>query len=296
MNNRETFVRATRRPRDRMPLGSWDCQVHVYGDPARFVPRRQSAYSPPRAHFEDVHNLATALGLSFVSIVQASVYGTDHSALLDALGRGMRGIFDRVTYRGIAIVDDEVSDRALEDLHAAGVRGARFNFWRYLNVAPSIATFRRALERISQFGWHARVHVTEPELLELQDELRSVTLPIVIDHMGHLPFRDGLDQPGVSIILDLLQRDNWWMMLSHGDRNSATEQPWDDSLAFARAYYKAAPERCIWATDWPHPEYPKSPVNDVELVELLFRQLEDPDARQRVLVDNPARLHGERVR
>jgi predicted TIM-barrel fold metal-dependent hydrolase len=84
------------------------------------------------------------------------------------------------------------------------------------------------------------------------------------------------------------------MMLSHGDRNSATEQPWDDSLAFARAYYQAAPERCIWATDWPHPEYPKTPVNDAELVELLFRQLDDPDAWQRVLVDNPARLHIER--
>jgi predicted TIM-barrel fold metal-dependent hydrolase len=184
-----------------MPVGSWDCQVHVYGDAARFAPRKQSAYSPPRAYFEDVHKLATTLGLSFVSIVQASVYGTDHSALLDALGRRPGGVFDSVTYRGIAIVDDEVSDRTLEDLHAAGVRGARFNFWRYLKVVPSIATFRRSLERIGRFGWHARVHVTEPELLELQDEFRSVTLPIVIDHMGHLPFRDGLDQPGVSIIL-----------------------------------------------------------------------------------------------
>jgi predicted TIM-barrel fold metal-dependent hydrolase len=84
-------------------------------------------------------------------------------------------------------------------------------------------------------------------------------------------------------------------MLSHGDRNSSMDTPWDDSLAFARAYFQAAPERCIWATDWPHPEYPKEPVNDAELVELLFRQLEDPEARRKVLVENPARLHGEHL-
>ena len=221
------------------------------------------------------------------------MYGTDHGALLDALSRGPGGTVDGITYRGIAIVDDTVSDRTLEDLHSAGVRGVRFNFWRRLNVVPSVATFRRTLERIQPFGWHARVHVTEPELLELQDEFRSVDVPIVIDHMGHLPFAGGLSQPGVTTVLDLLERSNWWIMLSHGDRNSATDAPWDDSLAFARAYYGAAPDRCVWATDWPHPEYPRTPVNDAELVELLARQIEDPDALRRVLVVNPARLHRE---
>ena len=294
MSVRETFIRDTRPPREAPPAGSWDCQVHVYGEPARYPPRRHGAYAPPRAYFEDVHKMARTLGLSFVSIVQASIYGTDHSALLNALSRGSGGMLDGVTYRGIAIVDEEVSERTLEDLHAAGVRGVRFNFWRWLNVVPTISAFRRTLERIAPFGWHARVHVTEPELLELQDEFRSVTTPIVLDHMGHLPFDGGLDQPGALIVLDLLQRNNWWLMLSHGDRNSATESPWSDSLAFARRYYRAAPDRCIWATDWPHPEYPKKPVNDAELVELLFRQLEDPHARKRVLVDNPARLHGEK--
>lgn len=293
MSDRETFDRNTRPPSPAMPSGSWDCQVHVYGDPARFAPRRQSAYAPPRAYWEDVHKLATTLGLGYVAIVQASVYGTDHGALVDALQRGPGGTVDGVTYRGIAIIDDEVSDRTLEDLHAAGIRGVRFNFWRRLNVVPTVATFRRTLERTRQFGWHARVHVTEMELLELEEEFKSVTSPIVMDHMGHLPFAGGIDQVGVPIILDLLQRDNWWMMLSHGDRNSSTDAPWDDSLPFARTYYDAAPDRCIWATDWPHPEYPKPPVNDAELVELLFRQLGDVDARRRVLVDNPARLHGE---
>lgn len=292
MSERETFVRDTRPPEEAMPSKSWDCQVHVYGDPQRFPPRKQGAYTPPKAYFEDVHKMALTLGLGFVSIVQASLYGTDHGALIEALRRGRDGL-DGVRYRGIAIIDDDVSDKTLEDLNEAGVRGVRFNFWKRLNVVPTLSTFHRTLARIQQFGWHARVHVTEPELFELQDEFRNVKAPIVLDHMGHLAFREGLAQPGVEIVHDLLRRDNWWMMLSHGDRNSATDKPWDDSLEFARSYYSIAPDRCVWATDWPHPEYPKEPINDAELVELLCRQLEDEEARTRVLAVNPARLHGE---
>jgi 2-pyrone-4,6-dicarboxylate lactonase len=82
-------------------------------------------------------------------------------------------------------------------------------------------------------------------------------------------------------------------MLSHGDRKSATEYPWDDSLPFAEAYFEAAPDRCVWATDWPHPEYPKTPVNDAELVELIYRCLPDKGAVEKVLATNPARLHRE---
>jgi predicted TIM-barrel fold metal-dependent hydrolase len=276
-----------------VPEGSWDCQVHVYGDPRRFPPRKQGAYQPPRAYFDDIHRTAKILGLGYVSIVQASIYGTDHSALLEALARGRDGL-EGVRYRGIGIVDDTVTDRELEDLHAAGMRGVRFNFWKRLNVVPSIPTFRRTLERIGPLGWHARVHVTEPEILELQDEFRAVTnIQIVIDHMGHVPFAGGLGQGGVPAAKDLLARDNWWMMLSHGDRNSSTEAPWADSIELARAYYEIAPGRCVWATDWPHPEYPKTPVNDAELLELLSRQMGDAAALRHVLADNPARLHGE---
>jgi len=294
MRTAETFVRETRSPGIRPPKGAWDCQVHVYGDPVRFPPRSTKAYAPPKACFADVHSMARTLGLQYVSIVQASVYGSDHGALVDALARGTNGHYDGVNYRGIAIVTDEVSDKELHRLHEAGVRGARFNFWKRLNVTPTVAEFRRSLERISQLGWHARVHVTAEELSELYGVFQSVRQPIVLDHQGHLAFSEGLEQPGHKIVLNLLQRENWWIMLSHGDRNSTTEFPWDDALPFAEAYFEAAPDRCVWATDWPHPEYPKTPVNDAELVELIYRCLPDKGAVEKVLATNPARLHRER--
>ncbi|WP_130226414.1 amidohydrolase family protein [Bradyrhizobium sp. Leo121] len=294
MTERETFVRTTRPPRPKLPAGSWDCQVHVYGDPARFPPRAQRAYPPPKAYFEEVHALASTLGMTYVSIVQASIYGADHSVLIDALSRGKNGTYEGIIYRGIAIVNDEISDKELLRLHEAGVRGARFNFWKRLNVTPTVPEFRRSLERIAQFGWHARVHVTAPELQELQGVFAAAKGTFVIDHMGHMPFTDGMGQPGPRIILDLLKRDNWWIMLSHGDRSSSTEQPWDDAIPFTRAYFEAAPDRAVWATDWPHPEYPKTPVNDAELVELIYRCLPDAEDARKVFVTNPRRLHGER--
>lgn len=292
MSERESFDRATRAPHPAVPAGAWDCQVHVYGDPARFPPRRKAAYSPPKAYFADLHRMAKAIGMSNVSIVQASTYSTDHGALLDALGQGEDGVYDGIRYHGIAIVNDSLSDADLLKLHEAGVRGARFNFWKRLNVVPTIPEFRRSLERIAQYGWHARVHATADELLELGDELAATKGTLVLDHQGHLECGAGLEQPARKVVKRLLERDNWWIMLSGGERNSANDIPWDDAVPFGRSYYPLAPDRCVWATDWPHPEYAKTPINDADLVELLYRYLPDREAVQRVLVDNPARLHG----
>ena len=292
MSEREAFSRDTRTPNPPVPPGAWDCQLHIYADPERFPPRRQAAYPPPRAWFADAHAMSKAIGMTHVSIVQATVYSSDHGALLDALGQCTNGVYDGIHYHGVAIVNDALSDAALLQLHEAGVRAARFNFWKRLNVAPSIPEFHRSLARIAELGWHARVHATAVELLELEDLFASAKGTLVLDHMGHMKAAEGLDQPGRQVIRRLMERENWWMMLSCGERESATDYPWDDMVPFGASCYAMAPDRCIWATDWPHAEYPKTPINDADLVELLYRYLPDREAVQRVLVDNPARLHG----
>lgn len=291
--DREPFSRDTRAPRPPVPAGAWDCQLHIYGDPVRFPPQRKSAYKPLKAWFDDAHAMSKALGMTHVSIVQATSYGSDHSLLLDTLARCRDdGAYDGIHYHGVAIVNDAVSDQQLQALHDAGVRAARFNFWKRLNVAPTIPEFHRSLQRIQQLGWHARVHVTAVELLELQDVFKAAKGNIVLDHMGHLKCAEGLEQPARKVMLGLLERENWWMMLSSGERDSATDFPWDDAVPFGRSYFELAPDRCVWATDWPHAEYPKTPINDADLVELLYRYLPDRDAVHKVLVSNPARLHG----
>ena len=119
-------------------------------------------------------------------------------------------------------------------------------------------------------------------------------IPISIDHMGRVDFSLGLDQPAVRWILRMLERDNWWMMVSNGNRTSAFDSGWDDAVPFGRAYLGAAPDRTIWATDWPHVRWRKKRMmNDAEEVELLYRYADyDAALLRKVLVDNPARLHG----
>ncbi len=281
------FRTDTRRPSEPPPPKSCDCQVHVYGDPARYPFRSQSAYPPPSdATMTEALRMHRALGLQYGVVVQATVHGTDHRILYDALAEG------GPDYRGVALVDDTVSDAELRRLHEAGVRGARFNFWKQLNIAPTPNGFLRALDRIKDYGWHAKVHSAGEEWLELKDLLAKVKIPIVIDHLGHPEFEKGLEQPAIRMLLDLLRNENWWIMISNADRFSQQKHGWSDALPLTQMLIAAAPDRTIWCTDWPHVQYRKLMPNDAELLEFLYRAAPDPVQRRKILADNPARLFG----
>jgi predicted TIM-barrel fold metal-dependent hydrolase len=279
------FQRETRTPNRRAPAGSWDCQVHVFGDLAKYPPWPGRAYNAPPAFIDDMRRMHRTLGIARGLIVQPTTYGTDHSLLLDLLAAEPR-------YVGAAIIDDATTDAELRRLHEGGVRSARFNFAKFLGIAPSPATFKRAIDRIAELGWVAKIHAVGSEYLEIVDLLRPLKLPTVIDHLGHFYFKDGMDQPVIPLLLDLLKRENVWVMLSNGDRRSATGYPWDDALPFLRRFLDAAPDRAIWGTDWPHTHYQGAMPNDADLLELFYRAVPDEQMQRRVLVDNPERLYG----
>jgi predicted TIM-barrel fold metal-dependent hydrolase len=166
--------------------GSCDAQVHVFSpDSLRYPPAAKRIYDPPLGSMEDAMRMHAALGMERGVVVQATIYGTDNRLMADSIA-------GRKNYRGIAIVDDSVSDDELLRLHAAGVRGARFNFASFLGLVPSADEFRRSIRRITELGWHARVHSSGDELLGIEGLLREVTCPIVIDHMAHLEFSRGM--------------------------------------------------------------------------------------------------------
>ena len=147
------FDASMRSPVPMPPAGAWDCQVHVFGDPEQYPVRKGAAYDPfPDATIDKALELHRALGIARGVIVQSTVHGTNHAILYDSLARAGAG------YRGVAIVDNSVSDQELERLHEAGIRGARFNFWKQLNIAPDPDEFIRTLDRIKPFGWHAKIH------------------------------------------------------------------------------------------------------------------------------------------
>jgi 2-pyrone-4,6-dicarboxylate lactonase len=286
---------------DRLPRNSCDTHLHVFGDPAIYpVANPNALYQPPPdCTFAAMQKLHAGLGIERAVLVQATIYGTDHRLLHDVLAAAPR---DR--YRGVAIVDDSVSDAELARLHAVGVRGARFNFGGNFKLAPSLATLRRSLARVRELGWVVKIFGFGDDFLPVADELRQIGGPAIIDHMGGLDYQRGRSQPVVQLILELLARDNWWIGLSNGDLRSQTGRPWNDAVEFGQLFFAAAPQRCIWGTDWPHVHRFIRPDHaghsdygvdhEFERVALLERYLPDRAARDRVLVDNPARLFGFR--
>jgi 2-pyrone-4,6-dicarboxylate lactonase len=280
------FDAATRSPVPAVPAKSCDSQVHVFAqDVMRYPPAGKRVYDPPLGSMEDALRMHRALGMTRGVVVQATIYGTDNRLMADSIAA-------RPNYRGVAIIDDSVSDAELLRLHDAGVRGARFNFAAFLGIVPSADEFRRSIRRIAELGWHARIHTSGDELLDVAGLLREAPCPIVLDHMAHLDFTRGLEQPAFRLALELLEDPKFWVMLSSGDRSSTQEHTWSDAVPFGQRFLEAAPDRSIWCTDWPHVRYRKPMVNDGDLVELLYRYLPRPECAKDVLADNPARLMG----
>jgi predicted TIM-barrel fold metal-dependent hydrolase len=252
----------------------------------RYPTRPGAAYVPDaEANADAAERMHRTLGLERGVFVQATAYGTDNRIVVDAL----KG---RPNYRGIVIMDDNTTDRDLRVMHEAGVRGARFNFWKQLKIVPSAASFERSIARIAELGWHARVHAVGEEWFELKALLSKPKIPMVIDHMGHPDVKGGVDDPTTRLLRDMLKRENWWVMISNADRVTAQAKVWDDVAPIARSFIEAAPDRAIWCTDWPHVMYTKPMPNDAELLEFLYLVAPDMAMRRKILADNPMRLHG----
>jgi predicted TIM-barrel fold metal-dependent hydrolase len=274
------------------PAGSCDCQLHIYANAQRYPARPTAPYQPLDATFDDVRRVHKAMNFSRGVIVHSAIYGSDHSLLLDAL-EGLPPE-ERKNWRGTANLDDSVSDAEIERLTKAGVTAARINFVKYLHATPDGKSVERVFDRLREIGWHARLHVVASDLVEHRRFLAGIKdVPMMIEHMGHVDFDQGLEQPAAQFILEMLRHENWWLLASNGNRDSVQDAMWDDALPYGRAFIAAAPDRTIWGTDWPHPMWHKRMMNDAEEVELLYRYVDyDKDLIRKILVDNPAKLYG----
>jgi 2-pyrone-4,6-dicarboxylate lactonase len=277
-----------RRPSRLPPAGSIDSQFHVLGPLEKYPVRPGAAYQMPSATWEAALRMHKALGIARGIIVQTTTYGADHAVVLDglaAMGPNYRGCAN-------ALVFAEADDAYLDRLDAAGVGGARFSFRKELGAVLSDADFDRAIARIRELGWYAKFQPEKDGIVANLDKIRALDVPVLIDHMGRPDPARGKDDPNLRAVLDLLAKGNVWVMLSLGEKTSKAGPPWDDVVPIARAYIEAAPDRCVWASDWPHPVSLVQPPNDAELLELLYRYAPDEATLQKILVTNPAELFG----
>jgi predicted TIM-barrel fold metal-dependent hydrolase len=144
---------------------------------------------------------------------------------------------------------------------------------------------------VKPLGWHLILHLDAQDLVEFKDLFRTLPLPMVIDHMGRVVAKDGLDQAPFKVLLETMKNDNCWVKICGAERVSSKGPPFDDAVPFAQALIAAAPDRILWGTDWPHPNVKWMP-NDGDLVDLFPRMAPDAALQKKILVDNPARLYG----
>jgi predicted TIM-barrel fold metal-dependent hydrolase len=276
----------TKRPSFKAPPGACDAHCHVFGPASKFPYAPDRTYTPPDAPFEKFEELQKILGLTRAVMVQATCHGTDNSATLDAIARsGGR-------YRGVAMVDESFTDKDYETLDKGGIRGVRFSFARHLGGAPDFRKVERIAARIRPLGWHLVLYIEAEDVVENAKTLAGFGMPVVIDHMGRVKTGAGLHQRPFRMLLDLARGEDFWVKICGPERISTRGAPFTDAVPFARTLVEAAPDRLLWGTDWPHPNIEGIMPNDGDLMDLLAQAAPDEAVRNRILVDNPARLYG----
>lgn len=268
----------------RAPANAADCHHHIYD--ARYPADPKAALRPQDALVEDYRALQRRIGTTRHVIVQPSTYGTDNRCTLDALAAfGPEA-------RAVAVVNDSVSEAELKRMDALGVRGIRFN------LAQAGATTAEMIEplskRVNELGWHIQINATAPIIMSIMDILNRVPSQIVFDHLAHVPEPTGIDDPLFARVRGLIDKGKTWVKLSGAYQDTKVGPPsYSDSSVVAQAYVKAAPERLVWGSDWPHPsEAVDKKPDDALLFDLLAVWAPDVATRNRILVDNPVKLYG----
>jgi predicted TIM-barrel fold metal-dependent hydrolase len=261
-----------------------DCHTHVFAPGYPLSPDR--GYTPPDSTLDDMLQMHTQLGIEKVVFTQPSVFGTDNSAILDAMAR----IPDRA--RAVVAVGGAISDNELADLDARGARGIRLNLDNVGGMPVALEDVPALAARVGELGWHVEFLFAGHELPELAGMLRSLAAPVSIGHFGYMPASEGVDTVPFRALLDLVREGNTWVKLSAPNRLGVGDlPPWPQVIPLAQALIAANPDRMLWATDWPHPNKYTTQPNDADLLEQLELWAPDESMRARILVDNPTNLY-----
>jgi 2-pyrone-4,6-dicarboxylate lactonase len=267
------------------PPGAVDAHCHVFGPEAQFPFSSRAKYLPADATPEMLFALRDHLGFERNVIVQASCHGSDNRATLNAIAKS------NGRARGVAVVDPAIPDEELHALHAGGMRGVRFNFLKRLVDNAPKDKFLEVARRLPQ-GWHVVIYF-EADILEgLRGFIDAIPVPVVVDHMGRPDVTQGPDGPDLRAFRRLLEsRPDINFKPTCPDRLDPSGDPWDKFAEAVRPLVEDYPDRCIWGTDWPHPNQQKVLPDDGHIVDMIPRIAPTAELQHKLLVANPERLY-----
>ncbi len=274
------------KPEFKAPEGAVDAHCHVFGPADKFPYHPKRKYTPCDAPKEKLFELRDYLGFSRNVIVQASCHGTDNAALIDALENAGE------LARGVAVVDPAITEDELKAMDEAGVRAVRFNFVKRLVDTTPKEVFLSVAEKIKPLGWHIVVYFEAPDLEELIPFLNELDTTIVVDHMGRPDVTKGVEHADFQRFIDFMaSNDKVWVKTTCPERLTQTPPDYSDVVPFMKALVEKFPDRCLWGTDWPHPNMKSHTPDDGKLVDVIPQIATTAELQQKLLVDNPMRLY-----
>ncbi len=274
-------------PRVKLPDEACDSHFHIFGPATQYRYSADRVYTPPDCLLEDYLPLQRSLGLTRCVLVQPSVYGSDNSALLDAL----RSLGDAA--RGVVVLSGKESDNELRDMDALGVKGVRVNLVDLKNPSSDLPVdaLMRMQERIFQFGWHLELLVHVDQYSNLDEGLSSLEVPVVFGHMGYLTRGVSTDHPGMRSMLALMQAGRAWAKVTGPYRLGFGGAPYDTAAEITRWLAKNCIERMVWGSDWPHVMVKGQMPHDTDLLNAITDWIPEEDQQRALFTTNPAELY-----
>ena len=270
-------------PRLKAPPGTTDTHMHIYD--SRYPTAGTAAFTPPDALVPAYLKVRARLGIERTVVVQPSTYGIDNRCTLEAVAAL------GPSARGVVVVDRSVSDAELERMTRLGVRGIRFHMMEGGALPWDILETMAA--RVGNFGWHVQLQLDGRTLPDHEALLKRLPGTLVVDHVGKFMEPVPVDHPAFRVLLKLAESGRTYVKLSAPYNWSKSGPPnYSDVGRLATALKKAAPERMLWATNWPHP-MPNTPIpDDAWVLDMMLEWIPDDAARNKAFADNPARLYG----
>ena len=272
-----------RQPRLKAPPGACDTHMHFYGKEGTQAP---GTFLPGTFTVPQYREMQKQLGLERVIVVQPNAYADDNTVTLDSIRE-----FGAKNARGVAVVKPGVSDAELDRLTKGGICAIRIMTLHGGTLGFDVMD--QLMARVHPFGWHANIQLDGRELPKYEAQIKRLPGKFVIDHTGKFLEPVSPDSRECRSLLNLVDTGRGWVKLSAPYETSKTGAPkYEDVSKLARALVKHAPQRMLWASNWPHPSARKpAPPDDADLLDLLLDWAPDEAARRKILSDNPAELY-----
>jgi 2-pyrone-4,6-dicarboxylate lactonase len=279
----QTYLSAPSKPNFHLPHQSCDSHCHIFGPAKQFPYLETRSFTPVDAGKDKLFALHDFLGIERCVIVQTALHGFDNSVVVDAM-QARKG-----SYLGVALAPANTTSQEIMEMDKQGFRAIRFNFMAHLKNSDSIEDILELTKRMEPFGWHLQVHFSSDLVHSLTPLLMRSAVPVVIDHIARVDAALGADHTDFQGLLQLLDDPRFYVKVSGIDRISKT-YPYDDGVMLGKILVDRFTEKCVWGTDWPHPNHHHIP-DDGHLIDLIPRIADSQEKVQKLMVSNPEMLY-----